>query len=52
MDKKIKNVMDNFLIKVESLDRRISNLEKESQTIYQALNFYVAEIKANSANNV
>ena len=43
VDKKIEKVMGKLLIKVESLDKRVSNLEKKSQTIYQALNFYINE---------
>jgi hypothetical protein len=41
VDKKIENVMDKLLIKVESLDKRISNLERDRQTIFQELNFYI-----------
>ena len=50
VDKKIEKVMDKILIKVECLDKRISNLEKKSQTIYQELNFYINESKAMQFN--
>lgn len=50
VDKKIEKVMDKILIKVECLDKRISNLEKRSQTIYQELNFYINESKAMQFN--
>ena len=46
VDKKIAYVMDEFLIKVESLDRRISNLEKGNQIMCQELNFYINDSKA------
>ena len=50
VDKKIEKVISKFSIKVESLDKRISNLEKRSQTIYQELNFYINESKAMQFN--
>ena len=46
VDEKIAKVINKFLIKVESLDKRISNFEKDNQTIYQELNFYISESKA------
>lgn len=46
MDKKIENVMDKILIKVESIEKRISNLEKDNQTLFQELNFYINDSMA------
>lgn len=45
VDKKIANVKDEFLIEMDKLDKRISNLEKESQAIFQELNFYIDSSK-------
>lgn len=50
VDKKIANVMDKILIKVESLDKRISNLEKGNQIMCQELNFYINDSKAMQFN--
>ena len=46
VDKKIANVMGKLLIEMDELDKRISNLEKDKQTIYQELNFYINESMA------
>lgn len=43
--KKIAKVMDELLIEKDKLDKRISNLEKESQAIFQELNFYIDDSK-------
>ncbi len=45
VDKKIENVMDKLLIEIERLDKRISNLEKDGQTLFQELNFYINDSK-------
>jgi len=45
VDKKIAKVMDELLIEKDKLDKRISNLEKESQAIFQELNFYIEDSK-------
>ena len=50
VDKKIKNVMDKLLIEMDELGKRISNLEKDKQTIYQELNFYINESMAMQFN--
>ena len=44
--------MDKILIKIESLEKRISNLEKDSQAIFQELNFYINDSMANSINSI
>ena len=46
VDEKIANVINKFLIEIDKLNKRISNLEKDNQTIYQELNFYISESKA------
>ena len=43
--KKIAKVMDELLIEKDKLDKRISNLKKESQAIFQELNFYIDDSK-------
>ncbi|WP_434504001.1 hypothetical protein [Prevotella sp.] len=45
VDKKIEKVMDEFLIEKDKLDKRVSNLEKESKAIFQELNFYIDDSK-------
>lgn len=45
VDKKVENVIEKLLIKIDKLDKRISNLEKERQAICQELNFYIDDIK-------
>ena len=46
VDEKIANVINKFLIEIDKLNKRISNFEKDNQTIYQELNFYISESKA------
>ena len=46
VDEKIANVTNKLLIEMDELDKRISNLEKDKQTIYQELNFYINESMA------
>ena len=46
VDEKIANVINKFLIEIDKLEKRISNFEKDNQTIYQELNFYISESKA------
>src|SRR5574344_1429272 len=45
VDKKVENVIEKLLIKIDKLDKRISNLEKESQAIFKELNFYIDDSK-------
>lgn len=45
VDKKIEKVMDEFLIEKDKFDKRVSNLEKDSQAIFQELNFYIDDSK-------
>ncbi len=46
VDEKIANVINKLLIEIDKLEKRISNFEKDNQTIYQELNFYISESKA------
>ena len=50
VDEKIANVTNKLLIEMDELDKRISNLEKDKQTIYQELNFYINESMAMQFN--
>lgn len=43
VDEKIANVINKLLIEIDKLEKRISNFEKDNQTIYQELNFYISE---------
>src|SRR5574344_1737940 len=46
VDEQIANVINKLLIEIDKLEKRISNFEKDNQTIYQELNFYISESKA------
>ncbi len=45
VEKKIAKVINKLSIEVDKLEKRISNFEKDNQTIYQELNFYIPESK-------
>ncbi len=46
VDKKIDNLRNELLNKIEKRDKRLEKIEKRIQTIHQELNFYIAESKA------
>ena len=46
VDKKIDNLRNELLNKIEKRDKRLEKIETRIQTIHQELNFYIAESKA------
>ena len=46
VDKKIDNLRNELLNKIEKRDKRLEKIEKRIQTIHQELNFYIAVSKA------
>ena len=46
VDKKIDNLRNELLNKIEKRDKRLEKIEKRIQTIHQELNFYIADSKA------
>ena len=45
VDEKIANVINKLLIEIDKLEKRISNFEKDNQTIYQELNFIFQKVR-------